>query len=1245
MIRTDISDYETRKQEFLVYKDTLEKVPTDLNAKKEYYVGCYSAEDWQYIHELLMQDGTLEDNIPDHCCECCNDCKHAPKRGIYLLSDSEAENLKSHPRVRYVNINAARYPGTFMDNPDDIAEATKIYRYPSTVKHQRYNTTSGLIPSSPGSDLKNRGSWQLKRHMQKADPWVGVANTTVFDDRIQQYGDGSDVDIIVGDQDMWFGHIEFQNNLGGPTGYRGGNVLPGNGTCDLLDLILDAPYYLDPDFFNANPSKLMRRWDGTVVPTEEAAHNWWENDSTSHRSSKFVSSGNGGSATGNDDFGTISITSGYTRANSNGSNIAYQTGTGFHGTPCASQAYGRQYGWAYNANKWFLNLYGTNHNGWEVGFDLQKVFHQIKPINPTYGTRDPTISSNSWSNRLSPPSSGYYWFRPSATDGTIAGIAYTSRPEFLDNFNGGTFNIRYDENNSVIEAGEELCDSGVIFVHAAGNRNQKIVHSDHPDYNNYFASSDYTSIDDAKSTNYGYYSMYGIQYYHTVQRRGFPGQIGIVTSTTPYHYKTISVGALDRTYTDSKERRTSYSTIGESVDVFAASEGTLAASDSAYYNRYDNTYTLDGEQSVESDDKFFNGTSSACPIFVGLLATKMQYNRSWTYSNVRNWIVGLGTVSSSEFYYGTEATTADDSNWSSTAYSMQGHPGYVAWDNVTGNEPNNAFEPSVSDTTPTEGETVEITITTDASNGTYYYTTDVGAGSTISASDFDSSSLTGSFNIVSGIGTISLDLASDSTQELVRESFRVRIRTGTGTGDTVLATSEYITITDSDAPTVTFTTTPTSIDEGSTGTFEISASGLSDGANLYWDVTRPSEFDTSSGILTVSSGVGTVSVIPTADYTTEGSQTFNLRIRPQISGEVLATSNDVTINDTSLTISYSWGDYPTQISVGTTATYTINATNGAGKQIYVIRQHRNGALGADITIDNEFPTIDNNDVATFKLTAVNAHEGSEYIYLTVYDTYTGSGWTNLVLTGSNINSVANSTYSISPASGSVNEGSSLTFNVTTTNVSDNTTLYWDVTNPGDFSTSNGSFNISSNAGSFSVTPTADSTTEGEETFTATIYTDQGRSVDVATSSTVKINDTSTAPTYSISPASSTVNEGSSLTFNITTTNVSNNTTLYWDVTNSGDFGTSNGSFTISNNSGSFSVIPTADSTTEGSETFTATIYTDFRRVFDVATSSTVTINDTSTTVSEDPPAQTLDNIRFMSGSGLTFSGSVRIVMK
>ena len=1219
MIRTDTLDYETRKKKFLEYKDTLEKVPTDPDAKKEYYVGCHSAEDWQYIHEVLMQDGTLEDNIPDHCCECCNDCKYAPRRGIYLLSDSEAEELKNHPRVRYVNINAARYPGTFMDNPDDLSEATKTYRYASTVKHQRspkfaapdgsgptlpntgiatVNYAGALVSIStttPSSDLQNRGGYQLKRHMQKADPWFSVindgsgSNTTIFDDRIQQHGDGSDVDIIVCDQEMWFGHIEFQNHLGGPTEYRGGNVLPGNGTCDILDLLLDSPYYIDPEFFDANPSKLMRRWDGTIVPTEEGAYNWWKNNSTSHRSAKFVSTSNGGTATGDNDFGTVQYNLGYTRAVCNGSNTEYQVGENTHGTPCASQAYGRQYGWAYNANKWFLNMYGTNSNGHELGFAVQRIFHQIKPINPAYGTKDPTISSNSWSHKAALPSEGtdqYYWFRPSATDGSVSGTYFSSsRPQFLDNFRSDAYQAVYDTDNSIVEAGEELCDSGVIFVHAAGNQNQKQVHSDHPDYNNYYASSNYTSLDNAKTTESGG-QMSGIQYSHAVNRRGFPGQIGIITSSSPYTYKTISVGALynlyNSIYTSSKEGRAYYSNSGEAVDVFAAAEETIAASDSetladfnilsqlitVAYGRYDQTYTLPDSNSTSKPcyDRLFSGTSSACPIFAGLLATKMQYNRSWTYSDVRSWIVGLGAMPSSDFWYGTEATTANDSNWDQFKFSMQGNPGYVVWDKPTGNEPNNAFGQSVDDTTPTEGNAVEITITTDASNGTYYYTTEVGTASTISASDFDSNSLTGSFNIVSGIGTISLGITTDSTEELIRESFRIRVRTGTGIGDTILATSDYITIDDADIPSVTFTTTPTSIDDDSTGTFEISASSFSDGTNLYWDVSSPSDFETSSGIVTVSSGVGTVTVTTVRDYLTEGSETFNLRVRSQPGGQILATSNNVTLNDTSFNISYRWLSYPTRIAVGQTGTYRAVATNGAGKTV-LINHWRSGFISYDdYEVEPLIPVpgghslaciADSNGVITWKMTIneefdpegqyTEAYHGMEFEILDhcIYNCTIGSYWSNKVLSKFI---------------------------------------------PGRY---NGDWS--------------------------------GVVVGVAT----------TTPTYAINPAWISVNEGASLTIDVETVNVGSGTTLYWDVTNPGDFSTSNGSFIISNNAGSFSVTPTADSTTEGSETFKVTVYTDSARTAGVQTSQILTITDIIP----------LDNIKFMSGSGLTFSGSVRIVMK
>lgn len=785
--------------------------------KKEFIVGCYTPEDWEEIHSFLVSNNTSEDNVPSESIECCNETKHSKKRGIYSLTDQEAESLKDHPKVNYVNVNAQKYPGTFAVNPLEVTELNlpdgRFYRYDNTVKHQRAISTTGIRPVNPDVSLLNRGSWQLHRHTQLVDPWLSAGSGgssdagAIIEDRHEQLGDGSDVDVIVCDQDMWFGHIEFQNNLEtNPTRYRGGNVLPGNGTCDVLDLILDSPYYLDPDYFDADPNnRLETRWDGTIVPTNTAAHGWWEINSTLNRSAKFVSPGNGGTATGVFDFGTISISSGYTRATCNGSNTSYHSGSGFHGTPCASQAYGRQYGWAFNANKWFLNLYGTSSNSFEIGFDLQKVFHNCKPNNPSYSTQDPTVSSNSWSNRFTPAASGYYYYRPSAIDGSASGVQYFSRPAFMNNYSSGTRAAPYTA-NSTLTAGEELLDSGVIFICAAGNRHQLTVPSDDVDFNNYDSSSGSASLESSTSTSYYGNGMSGLTFYRTHNRIGFPGQIGVQTNTTPWTYRTISVGALDDNYSSSKERLAYYSQRGPGVDVYACSDYTLAASDDNYpgtvTNRYDGTYTLNGDTSALSRDCLFNGTSSACPIFVGLLATKLQYNRTWTYADCRNWINSIQAQSSSNFLYTTRPNTATDSSWGDT-YSAWETDAIVAWDKPTGNEPGVTFEQGFLNTPEPnfpqiiEGSTLSISITTDATDGTYYYSCEKDDfGSNIEAADFSSSQLTGSFTITSGSGTVNIAILGSVNNSGQSESFRFRIRTGSTTGP-IVATSQDFQITDS----------------------------------------------------------------------------------------------------------------------------------------------------------------------------------------------------------------------------------------------------------------------------------------------------------------------------------------------------------------------------------------------------------------------------------------------------------------
>jgi len=219
-------------------------------------------------------------------------------------------------------------------------------------------------------------------------------------------------------------------------------------------------------------------------------------------------------------------------------------------------------------------------------------------------------------------------------------------------------------------------------------------------------------------------------------------------------------------------------------------------------------------------------------------------------------------------------------------------------------------------------------------------------------------------------------------------------------------------------------------------------------------------------------------------------------------------------------------------------------------------------------------------------------------------------------------------YAISASTSSVNEGSSVTFTVTTTNVDSGTTLYWSTNtvsgtvNTSDFSDSatSGSFTITSGSGTVTRTLANDATTEGSESFQLQIRTGSTSGTIVATSSTVTIGDTSLNPTYSVSPSTSSVNEGSSVTFTVTTTDVPNGTTLYWSTNtvsgtvNASDFSDSatSGSFTITSGSGTVTRTLANDVTTEGSESFQLQIRTGSTSGTIVATSSTVTISDTST---------------------------------
>lgn len=870
--------------------------PTEPGAKKLYAVGCYTAEDWNYIHEALTKDGTLEDNIPCECIECPDLKEHSATRAVYLLTDEEAEELLKHPRVEYVHENFESYPCKYKPNPEDLhAGYIRNYRYgaPGTRQYRNWSDNAQL-PGAPTSAELNRSGFQLLRHVNKPDPWytgLSTGSNQIFTNRIEYYGDGSDVDVIVGDEGCWFGHVEFQSNATGfgPTNYVGGNLLKSGfsasattGTCDLLDLVLDAPYYMDPAWFEADPvNRLTLRWDGTTVPVDSVARAWWS--TANQRSASFAS------------MGTVTITSAYTRVRCNGSGAARPTITTTHGTQCTANAVGRTQGWAFNSNKWSINAYGTDGAGFEPYFVIMKLFHLYKPINPQYGTKDPTISSNSWGYREVQGSSGYYYYRVGTT-GT-GGIQYASKPAFMQYIGVyGDSNRMKGEHppNSTLTSGKELIDAGVIFVAAAGNANQKQVSSDHPDFNNYWAASAGVALTNATHTEFG------VTAYNTVNRRGYPQQLGKYIGTDGnIVYPVINIGALDDAFaSNGKERKVNYSDMGNEIDCYAAADGTLSATNSASGSSRPDSYTLPGGFSdlgitriananteisgttefrnmlnkavrittsnsttgtattialnlqgsaglssvstvpigntddgywtiqlpfdiqfagittnivypgtntyitftagssnysglsisnpllpkimiscadnsgqriyygesgttpnrtfrirfegtaatggtvgnpnmvyeatfyeatpnqidvhvgvnarvtaggvLTSYDAKFSGTSSACPVAAGLIACKLQYNRSWTWQDVRTWLRNtIGDADLNQFDTGVESTSATDPNWANVN-SLEGGRPIVIWDAITGNEPNDNPPVIVGETKMFYGEGLKV---------------------------------------------------------------------------------------------------------------------------------------------------------------------------------------------------------------------------------------------------------------------------------------------------------------------------------------------------------------------------------------------------------------------------------------------------------------------------------------------------------------------------------------------------------
>ena len=300
-------------------------------------------------------------------------------------------------------------------------------------------------------------------------------------------------------------------------------------------------------------------------------------------------------------------------------------------------------------------------------------------------------------------------------------------------------------------------------------------------------------------------------------------------------------------------------------------------------------------------------------------------------------------------------------------------------------------------------------------------------------------------------------------------------------------------------------TAPTSINEGSAGSFTVSTTNVVNTTTLYWTVEPTGDFATSSGSFALTSNAGSFTVTPTADLTTEGPETGTIRIRTGSTAGPQVAFDTFVINDTSTTPIIA----PDLVVVASSSTIAYAATSASttvtgcqAVEYYAVRVNNGttnlatatGSTTNTITFSTSLPAA--GATATYEIFAMRpTNQGGDGLYYATDDTFT-------------VTRTAGPTYSVT-APTSINEGSAGTINVSTTNLA-NTTLYWTISPTGDFAATSGSFAITSNAGSFTVTPTADSFTEGPETKEIQIRTGSTAGNVVATDTFV-VNDTSTTP--------------------------------------------------------------------------------------------------------------------------------------
>ena len=308
---------------------------------------------------------------------------------------------------------------------------------------------------------------------------------------------------------------------------------------------------------------------------------------------------------------------------------------------------------------------------------------------------------------------------------------------------------------------------------------------------------------------------------------------------------------------------------------------------------------------------------------------------------------------------------------------------------------------------------------------------------------------------------------------------------------------------------ISVTVDKASVSEGGTVTFTVTVEGLSNGSTIYWSTqslngtisTGDFVDNATTGSATVAGGVATIVRNILFDGTAEAGDAFRLLIRTEsVSGPVVLGSSLVEIIQSTVSVLPNL-TAPYSASEGQTIQWTVNTTNIENGTVlyYTIA----GTTTADFTTDvNSGSFTINSSTGTFSL-VIRRDQLSEGTENYIAQIRQGSVSGSIIATSDPVPiSDVSITPTITPSATTVNEGTTVTHTIATTDPSTN--IWWEVTSPSmnaaDFSTSmSGSFTTNTAGGAavnittindiFTETPSVSLLLLGNGTNGGTTFTD------------------------------------------------------------------------------------------------------------------------------------------------------------